>query len=83
MVDLMRTAYNEQPERISGGPRWLEWNRFDIAELTPEKTSPDRLREMLKTLLAERFKLVVREESVTTTAMALTLGADEVGIILC
>ena len=71
MVDLKRTAYNVQPERISGGPSWLEWNRFDIAVLTPEKTSPDRLREMLKTLLAERFKLVAREESVTTTAMAL------------
>ena len=73
MVDLIRTAYNVQPERISGGPTWLEWNRFDIAALAPEKTPPDRLREMLKTLLAERFKLVVREDSVTTTAMALKI----------
>jgi len=71
MVDLIRTAYNVQPEKISGGPTWLEWNRFDIAALAPEKTPPDRLREMLKTLLAERFKLVVREDTVTTTAMAL------------
>ena len=39
MVDLIRTAYNVQPERISGGPSWLEWNRFDIAALAPEKTS--------------------------------------------
>jgi uncharacterized protein (TIGR03435 family) len=71
MVDLIRTAFNVQPEKISGGPTWLEWNRFDIAALAPEKTPPDRLREMLKTLLAERFKLVVREDSVNTTAMAL------------
>jgi len=71
MVDLIRTAYNVQPEKITGGPSWLEWNRFDIAALAPEKTPPDRLREMLKTLLAERFKLVVREDQVTTTAMAL------------
>ena len=71
MVDLIRTAYNVQPERISGGPSWLEWNRFDIAALAPENTPPDRLREMLKTLLAERFKLVVREDMVTTTALAL------------
>jgi uncharacterized protein (TIGR03435 family) len=71
MVDLIRTAYTVQPEKISGGPSWLEWNRFDIAALAPEKTPPDRLREMLKTLLAERFKLVVREDSVATTAMAL------------
>ena len=71
MVDLIRTAYDVQPEKISGGPSWLEWNRFDIAALAPERTPPDRLRDMLKTLLAERFKLVVREDTVTTTAMAL------------
>src|SRR5262245_7767668 len=71
MVDLIRTAYAVQPERISGGPSWIEWNRFDVAGLAPEKTPPDRLREMLKTLLAERFKLVVREDMATTTALAL------------
>ncbi len=71
MVDLIRTAYGVQPEKITGGPSWLEWNRFDIAASAPERTPPDRLREMLKTLLAERFKLVVREDVVTTTAMAL------------
>ena len=71
MLDMIRTAYNVQPERVSGGPTWLEWDRFDIAALAPEKTPPDRLREMLKTLLAERFKLVVREDQVATTALAL------------
>ena len=71
MVDLIRTAYVVQPERITGGPSWIEWNRFDIAALAPEGTSPERVREMLKTLLAERFKLVVREDMVNTTALAL------------
>ena len=71
MVDLIRTAYSVLPERITGGPSWIEWNRFDIAALAPEKTPPDRLREMLKTLLAERFKLAVREDTATTTALAL------------
>ena len=72
MVDLIRTAYNvTQPERISGGPAWLEWSRFDIAALAPENTTPVRLREMLKTLLAERFSLVVREDKMLTTALAL------------
>jgi uncharacterized protein (TIGR03435 family) len=71
MVDLIRTAYSVQPERITGGPSWLEWNRFDIAALAPEGTPPDRLREMLKTLLADRFKLTVREDMAPTSAMAL------------
>src|SRR3954471_2298488 len=69
MVDLIRTAYNVQPERISGGPSWLEWTRWDIAALAPEGTAPARLQEMLKTLLADRFKLVVRQDTVTTTGI--------------
>jgi uncharacterized protein (TIGR03435 family) len=71
MVDLIRTAYNVQPEKITGGPSWLEWNRFDIAALAPADTPHDRVREMLKTLLAERFKLAVREDMTPVTALAL------------
>jgi len=74
MVDLIRTAYNLPPERVVGGPSWLEWNRFDIVALAPEGTTPDRLREMLKALLAERFKLVAREDTVAATAMALRVA---------
>jgi uncharacterized protein (TIGR03435 family) len=74
MVDLIRTAYNVRPEKISGGPSWLEWSRWDIAAIAPDGTPPDRLREMLKGLLAERFKLTVREDMATTTAMALKVA---------
>jgi uncharacterized protein (TIGR03435 family) len=74
MVDLIRTAYGVPADRISGGPSWLEWNRFDIAALAPAGTPPDRLREMLKTLLAERFKLAVREDVATATGMALKVA---------
>jgi uncharacterized protein (TIGR03435 family) len=71
IVDLIRTAYGVPPERITGGPSWVEWNRFDIAALAPENTPADRAREMLKALLAERFKLVVREDMADMTALAL------------
>jgi uncharacterized protein (TIGR03435 family) len=76
MVDLIRTAYNVQPEKITGGPSWLEWNRWDIAALAPEGTPPDRLREMLKSLLAERFKLALREDMTVTTGMALKVAGS-------
>jgi uncharacterized protein (TIGR03435 family) len=74
MVDLIRTAYNVTPEKISGGPSWLEWNRWDIAALAPEGTAPPKLQEMLRNLLAERFKLAVKEDQVTTTNMALKVN---------
>jgi uncharacterized protein (TIGR03435 family) len=76
MVDLIRTAYNVQPEQISGGPSWLEWNRWDVAALAPEGTPPAKLQAMLKTLLAERFKLAVREDTVTTLGVALKANAS-------
>jgi uncharacterized protein (TIGR03435 family) len=74
MVDLIRTAYDVNPEKITGGPAWLEWNRYDVAALAPAGTPPAQLRAMLKTLLAERFKLVIREDMATTTAMALKVA---------
>ena len=73
MVDLVRTAYDVQPDRISGGPSWLEWNCFDIAALAPAGTPPPQLRERLKSLLAERFKLAVGEGTTKTTALASKL----------
>ena len=74
MVDLIRTAYGVVPDKITGGPSWIEWNRFDIAALALEGTPPDRLREMLKSLLAERFKLALREDMTVTTSMALKVS---------
>ena len=77
MLDMIRTAYDVQPDRITGGPSWLEWNRFDIAALAPENTPPDRLRAMLKALLAERFKLAVREETKEGPIYLLTLASRD------
>jgi uncharacterized protein (TIGR03435 family) len=74
MVDLIRTAYNVQPERISGGPSWLEWTRWDIAAPAAAGTPPAQLREMLKALLVERFKLAVREDTTTMVNMALKVN---------
>lgn len=74
MVDLIRTAYNVAPEKITGGPAWLEWYRWDVAALAPEDTTPKQLQEMLKALLADRFKLVVREDMTTTTNLALKVS---------
>src|ERR1700685_3556424 len=36
MVDLIRTAYNIDADRILGGPSWLEQDRFDVIAKTPQ-----------------------------------------------
>jgi uncharacterized protein (TIGR03435 family) len=74
MLDLIRTAYNVQPGRVTGGPSWLEWNRYDVAALAPAGTPPPVLRQMLQALLAERFKLAVHEDQAAVPGFALTVG---------
>lgn len=71
MLDLIRTAYDVPAPRVTGGPSWLEWNRYDVAGLAPAGTQPPALREMLKALLVERFGLKAREDQTTTPGFAL------------
>ncbi len=71
---LVATAYDLpfQSDRLTGGPDWLRQERYDI-EATPEKGAipagatvkerNDKVHLMLQTLLAERFKTVIRRET--------------------
>jgi uncharacterized protein (TIGR03435 family) len=56
------------------GPAWLDSEKFDIAATFPPATSRDRLREMLRTLLAERFGVKTHRESRRLKAYALVVG---------
>jgi len=70
---LITAAYNLPPQspRISGGPNWIRFERFDVEAKTDQAAAPPgqarkprdtELRLMLRSLLAERFKLkMVRE----------------------
>lgn len=74
MVDLVRTAYGVVPDRVVGGPAWLETDRFDIVAKGPADATPDSLKEMLQAVLAERFSLVVHKDDRPLPAWALTAG---------
>jgi uncharacterized protein (TIGR03435 family) len=62
MLDLIRTAYGIETDKVLGGPSWLEIDRFDVMAKAPEATTVDAARVMLRRLLADRFKLVVRQD---------------------
>jgi uncharacterized protein (TIGR03435 family) len=62
MLDLIRIAYMVEADKVLGGPSWLEVDRFDVVAKVPAGTTMDTARPMLAALLADRFKLVVREE---------------------
>ena len=59
MLQLITVAYGVDPSTVIGGPNWLERNRFDIAARAPMETSPATLPVMLRSLLADRFSLVL------------------------
>jgi uncharacterized protein (TIGR03435 family) len=73
---LIAWAYNLSPKVISGGPGWVEADHFDILALTPGDTRPSQPEEMamLRTLLAERFKLSFHREGKEFSIYELEVG---------
>jgi uncharacterized protein (TIGR03435 family) len=61
-------------DKVLGGPTWLEMDRFDVIAKAPANTTPETLKLMLQSLLADRFKLVAHPESKPLPAYALRVG---------
>ena len=74
MLDLIRLAFNLEPESIVGGPDWLEFDRFDISARAVATSSPGQVRLMLQSLLATRFHLETHKDMRLATAFALAVG---------
>lgn len=74
IVDLVRIAYSIDPDKILGGPSWVDYDRFDVFAKAPASATPDTARLMLRTLLADRFKLVAHSESKPMPAFVLSAG---------
>jgi uncharacterized protein (TIGR03435 family) len=62
---LLRQAFNVQDFQIVGGPDWIASDRFDVIAKAPDgvEFTADTMRPMLRTLLAERFKLAFHNET--------------------
>lgn len=74
MVDLIRTAYAVEPDKVTGGPGWMEKDQFDIIAKAPPDATAEMLRMMLQNVLADRFKLVVHNDTKPLPAYVLTPG---------
>jgi uncharacterized protein (TIGR03435 family) len=59
---MIRQAYRVPEARIVGGPDWIDKERFDLLATAPANANVDTTREMLRTLLKERFGLAVHAE---------------------
>ena len=74
MVDLIATAYGVDATNVQGGPTWLERDRYDIRAKVPPKTTQDDVKLMLRSLLADRFHLVVKTGTAPMPTYLLTAG---------
>jgi uncharacterized protein (TIGR03435 family) len=77
MLDLIRIAYGVDPEKVSGGPNWLEMDRFDVFAKTPASSTAESRKLMLQALLADRFGLTTHNDSRPMTAFALGAGKHQ------
>jgi uncharacterized protein (TIGR03435 family) len=59
---LVFEAWQTPYDRITGGPAWVNSDEYDVEAKASAPVSLQELRLMLRTLLAERFKLQVHTE---------------------
>ena len=62
LKSVIQWAYHVQPVQVSG-PGWLDVDRYDVVAKAAGAVPEDQLRQMMQTLLADRFKLTVHRES--------------------
>ena len=86
---LIRNAYQLQDFQITGGPSWLAEDHFDIVAKAEsgdgvgdpfraeQSGQPSRGQLMIRSLLAERFKLVVRNETKEMPIYALIVARSD------
>lgn len=69
-------AYGVGPDRVLGGPDWINTERFQLTGRAEHPVGDKALMAMLQTLLAERFKLVLHREFRRGETMALEVARN-------
>src|SRR5687768_4382124 len=82
--DLVMFAYQVRPFQVEGGPDWVDSVGFDIVAKAETDVAPpipggppSPINLMIRSLLADRFKLVVHNETKDSPIYALTLARQD------
>jgi len=78
-IGIIRAAYPgfSLPGQIIGGPAWVTTERFDIDARAAGEPTREVMADMLKELLADRFKLIVHSEIREVDVYALVLARPD------
>jgi uncharacterized protein (TIGR03435 family) len=71
---LIEWAYGILPAQHSGGPSWMDNDRFDIVAKAPGNATDDEMRLMAQQLLAERFNLKFHRETKEVPILVVSVG---------
>ena len=72
----VQIAWNVKDFQVSGASGWMDNERYDIDAVAAEPFKKDGYRAMLKTLLAERFGLVIHSETQEKQGYALVVAKN-------
>jgi uncharacterized protein (TIGR03435 family) len=72
---LIQHAYDVKEFQISGGPAWIN-SPWDITAKADGTATPAQIKQMIQTLLADRFKLTIRRETKELPSYALVVGKN-------
>ena len=73
MRDLLGMAYRVKPYQING-PDWMATERYYITAKMPSGVSPEKMPEMVQSLLNDRFGLRIHREKKEMPVYALLVG---------
>jgi len=76
LKECIAHAYSLPPELISGGPAWVDSDKYDVVAIEPGETRPSAEQNMLmfQNLLAGRFKLRFHRERRQMAVYNLIVG---------
>ena len=74
--DLITMAYSIHPKQISGGPAWLDSEKFDVTGKpdVPGQPSIAQLKILFQKLLADRFQFKFHRDKKELAVYAITIG---------
>ncbi len=71
---MIAIAYQVKNFQVSGGPKWIDEDRFEINAKAEGPAEDPQLLAMLQTLLADRFQLAIHREQKVAPAYALVVS---------
>jgi uncharacterized protein (TIGR03435 family) len=77
VLQLIRVAYGVLERQILDGPGWIRSERFSVTAKTSTDVPRDQALRMLQTLLEDRFKLRVRQETREMPILELRLARSD------